>query len=496
MQASPRPRAGVGPLLEALEDRRLFSTLTVTTAADTTDPSDGVLSLREVIAAAQRGDTIVFDAGLAGQTIGLTGGELAINKSLTILGTPGSPEAISGSTFGRVLNITRAVNVTLDNLVIRNGREAEGAGIYNNGGTLTISNCLLSDNITRDPYYNGGGIYNNRGTVTIRNSTLSGNKAQFQYLAGGGSGGAIYNDGGAVTISDSTLSGNSAADYGGGIYNTAGGTVTISNSGVVGNFAYGGEDVYNLGAVYLGGTSTIGALDGNPATPLGPDDRLVQIGDAAVTEGNAGSVAATFTVTLSAPSTQTITVAYATADGGASSTWGGDYQPASGTLTFAPGETSKTVTVLVNGDRLGEWNGAETFFVDLSSPTNASIADGRGVGTILDDEPAISISDVSKSEGKRGKTTLFNFTVTLSAAYDQAVTVSFYTWDGTAKAGEDYVAKSGTLTFAPGETTKTITIEVIGDGKREPDEYFSVDLFDNSGNSWLAKIRGTGWILR
>ena len=151
-------------------------------------------------------------------------------------------------------------------------------------------------------------------------------------------------------------------------------------------------------------------------TPSAATPAQISIGDVTVTEGNTGTRAATFTVTLSAASTQTVTVAYATGNGTA--TAGSDYQAASGTLTFAPGETSKTITVLVNGDRLGEPN--ETFFVNLSSPTNATIADGQGVGTIVDDEPRISISDVTKAEGKKGQTTLFTFTVTLSAAYDQA----------------------------------------------------------------------------
>jgi hypothetical protein len=223
-----------------------------------------------------------------------------------------------------------------------------------------------------------------------------------------------------------------------------------------------------------------------------PPPPSLRINDATVTEGNTGTFAATFTVTLSAASTQPVTVAYATGNGTA--TAGSDYQAASGTLTFAPGETSKTVTVLVNGDRLGEPN--ETFFVNLSGATNATIADGQGVGTIVDDEPRISISDVTKSEGKKGGTTLFTFTVTLSAAYDQAVTLSYGTVNGTAtKSDKDYVAQTGTLTFAPGQTTKTITILVNGDGKREADEYFYLDLFGNSSNSLFTKSRGTGTIL-
>src|SRR5262249_46381981 len=145
-------------------------------------------------------------------------------------------------------------------------------------------------------------------------------------------------------------------------------------------------------------------------------------------------------------------------------------------------------------DRLPEPN--ETFVVNLSSPTNATIADGQGVGTIVDDEPRISISDVSKKEGKNGQTTLFVFTVSLSAAYDQPVTMSFRTVNGTAKTSDnDYVARTGTLTFAPGETSKTIAIVVNGDSKKEADETFSLDLFGLSSNALFTKNRGLGTIL-
>jgi hypothetical protein len=150
------------------------------------------------------------------------------------------------------------------------------------------------------------------------------------------------------------------------------------------------------------------------------------------------------------------------------------------------------ITVGVNGDHVAE--ATETFFVNLSGTTNATITSGQGVGLIYDDEPRISIGDVSKAEGKQGKTTLFTFTVTLSGAYDQAVTMSFRTANGTTS-NDDYVAKSGTITFAPGQTTKAITIEVKGDSKRESDEAFYLDLFGNSSNSTLAKNRGAGTIL-
>jgi len=186
-----------------------------------------------------------------------------------------------------------------------------------------------------------------------------------------------------------------------------------------------------------------------------------------------------------------VTINFATADGTA--TAGSDYQAASGTLTIPAGQTRGTITVLVNGDRLGEAN--ETLFVNLSAATNGLIVDSQGVGTVFDNEPRISISDVTRAEGKNRQTTLFTFTVTLSAAYDQPVTVSFRTVDGAAKAGEDYTARTGTLTFAPGETTKTVTVEVKGDSKREASKTFYLDLFGLSGNALFTKNRGVGTIL-
>ena len=213
----------------------------------------------------------------------------------------------------------------------------------------------------------------------------------------------------------------------------------------------------------------------------------LKISDATVTEGNAGTRNAAFTVTLSAPSDQPITVRYATADGTARA--GADYQAAAGTLTFAPGETSKTVAVPVVGDRVVEPN--ETFFIRLIDPANAWIADDLGLGTVVDDEPRLAINGASVTEGKNG-TKAMTFTVTLSAAYDQAVTVNFATRDGTASAGEDYVARSGTLRFAPGETTKTITVMINGDRKKEADEYFDVLLSAPSSNALFSDGKASG----
>lgn len=221
------------------------------------------------------------------------------------------------------------------------------------------------------------------------------------------------------------------------------------------------------------------------------DEPRITIGDVTKAEGNTGTTSFTFPVSLTVDTDAAVQVAYSISLGTAGS---GDLQTASGTLTIPAGQLSGSITIPVNGDRVPE--PTETFFVTLSSPANAGIIDGQAVGTILDDEPRISISDVTMKEGKNGQTTLFMFTVSLSTAYDQAVTMSFRTVNGTATTSDnDYVSKTGTVTFAPGETTKTITIQVKGDNKNEADEYFYLDLFDNSSNSLFIKNRGIGSIL-
>jgi Calx-beta domain len=253
-----------------------------------------------------------------------------------------------------------------------------------------------------------------------------------------------------------------------------------------------GEPVVEHFFVNLSAATNAVIADGQGQGSILDDEPRIGISDVTRTEGNTGTTQFAFTVSLSAASDPPVTVSFATADGFA--TAGSDYQATSGTLTIPAGQTSGTISVLVYGDRLAEPE--EAFAVNLSNPVNAGIADSQGVGIILDDEPRISISDVTKLEGKKGQTTLCTFTVTLSTAYDQAVTMSFRSVDGSANTRDsDYIAKTGTLTFAPGETTKTITIEVKGDSKKEANETFYLDLFGNSGNSLFTKNRGIGTIL-
>jgi Calx-beta domain/IPTL-CTERM motif len=221
----------------------------------------------------------------------------------------------------------------------------------------------------------------------------------------------------------------------------------------------------------------------------------LSINNVSANEGDAGLTPFVFTVTLSAASMATVTVNYATSNG--SATAGSDYVAASGVVTFAPGDLTKPVTVNVNGDTTAEPN--ETFFVTLSGPVNATLATAQGTGTIVNDDaappptPTLSVNNVSANEGDAGLTP-FVFTVTLSAASASTVTVNYATSDGSATAGSDYVATSGVLTFAPGDLTMPVTVNVNGDTVAEPNETFFLTL-SAPVNATLANAQATGTIV-
>jgi subtilisin family serine protease len=346
-------------------------------------------------------------------------------------------------------------------------------------------------------------------------------------------------------------------------------------------------------AAMSGITSTGGRL--NVRTALlncSPNSPTLAINDVSVTEGHTGTVTATFTVTLNpVQSSQTVTVAYATANGTATANT--DYASTSGTLTFTPGTTTRTISVAVNGDLTVEPN--ETFTVTLSGASNAIITDTQGVGTIVTDEappppamtltssvvlpggtigaqvtngtgnpgdwigvyspgaadnafsdwnylngtksrpatglttatvqfpapavagiyelrlfsvgylklatvsvgvgmaPLLTIDDASVTEGNSG-TAAATFTVRLSVASPQTVTVAYATANGTATATTDYVAAGGTLTFSPGTLTRTISVVVNGDTTAEMNETFLVNL-SGAANAAISDGQAVGTIV-
>ncbi|HEX3149293.1 MAG TPA: Calx-beta domain-containing protein [Gemmataceae bacterium] len=206
-----------------------------------------------------------------------------------------------------------------------------------------------------------------------------------------------------------------------------------------------------------------------PALPVVPD---ISVDNPSMPEGDSGTTPMTFKVTLSAPTTRTVTVQYTTQDGTA--TAGSDYTATSGTLTFDPGQTTKTVTVDVLGDLIDEPD--ETVNLVLSGAINGALADDTGVGTIRNDEitPDINVTDSSVVEGDTSATMTFN--LSLSQAANRPVTVQYATQADTATADVDYTESTGSVTFNPGETSKPIDIPVIGDLDDEPDETFKLVL--------------------
>ncbi|HEY0323445.1 MAG TPA: Calx-beta domain-containing protein [Pyrinomonadaceae bacterium] len=226
------------------------------------------------------------------------------------------------------------------------------------------------------------------------------------------------------------------------------------------------------------------------------DAPTISINDVQVAEGNAGTTNATFTVSLSAAYFKTTSVDFATAAGG-TATSGNDYQPTMGTVTFGIGETSKPVTVLVNGDPTQEPN--ETFLVKLSNNTDLSINKGTGTGTILDDDAPTNTLAFSKATyGVQENQQTADIIVNRSGNLSSAVTVDYLTSDnsglipcqtnnnGIASERCDYATAAGTLRFAAGETTKTIQIPIVNDAYVEPNESFTIKISNPKGGAGLG----------
>ena len=169
--------------------------------------------------------------------------EIATNTTVTI---NGNGFALDGNNSRRVIYINTGGALTLNNVIIRNGNSADqGGGIFNDNGTLTITNSTISGNSASS----GGGISNYFGTLTITNTIISGNSADY--------GGGIYNSLAEVTITNSTLFDNSVDFEGGGIINLDG-PVTITNSTISGNSAIiGGGGINTLNAFMTVTNSTI-----------------------------------------------------------------------------------------------------------------------------------------------------------------------------------------------------------------------------------------------
>jgi hypothetical protein len=252
----------------------------------------------------------------------------------------------------------------------------------------------------------------------------------------------------------------------------------------------------------------------NDPLPLAPTP-TVAVSNATIVEGNSGTSNMVFTVSLAHSSTQQVTVGFQTADGTALAA--SDYTATSGTLTFAAGQTSLTVTVPIVGDTVDETNGGTTptekFVLNLTNAVNATIAGAPGVGTIIDNDgtvPMIVITDAAIPEGNINLPNTFADPVISNMPFDvylfpaplaatAPVTVQYKTLAGTASALKDFTPVAGTLTFTAGQTHATINVQITGNITPEPDKTFSLSLYnalDKNGVSVnLPKPTATGTIL-
>ena len=226
----------------------------------------------------------------------------------------------------------------------------------------------------------------------------------------------------------------------------------------------------------------------------------VSIADLTANEGTSGTPGATnafnFTVTLTPASTSPVTVNYTTAAGTAVADQ--DYITTSSSVTFAPGEISKTIPIQVYADSTYEQD--DTFYVNLTSVTGATIARGTATGTIRNDDrqPVITVDNQSLQPPAKGTTAPMSFHITLANPSYQQVTVHYYTSNSTAIAGTDYTVTSGTATFPAGTTSVTVDVPIIGTKTNTQKAFFlNLDAPTNATIQLISgfPVKGRGTIL-
>ena len=225
-------------------------------------------------------------------------------------------------------------------------------------------------------------------------------------------------------------------------------------------------------------------------TILNDDPAEASISPSSLLEGDSGEKMMVFTVSLSVPMNVPVSVSFRSI--AETALEGADFQPISGELSFAPGETQKTISIPVFGDLIGESD--EVFTVQLTNASGVLLGNGASAaGTIINDDPSIYIEDLRILEGENTApgTHTVHVPIRLSKTRGIQVTVDFQTANGTALAGSDFVARIGSVTFAPGQTLQFIALEVVSDMIVEGDETFSLALSNAAG---ADIVQGTGVI--
>jgi len=445
-----------------------------------------------------------------------------INASAAVNSITPPTVAFSSATYSAAENAaTKTITVNLSktsvqtitvNYATSNGNATAGSDYTAASGTLTFNpgNTTKTFNVTilDDSIFEGPETVNlalsspvnatlgspNTAVLTITDNetqpTVAFSSATYSAAENAGNATITVNLSGAsaqtITVNYATSNGNATAgsDYtavSGMLTFNPGNTTKTFNITILDDSIFEGPETVNLAL-----NSPVKATLGSPSTAvltITDNEGVPSVAFSSATYSaaeNAGN--ATITVNLSGASTQTITVNYATSNGNATAS--SDYTAASGTLTFNPGNTTKTFNVTILDDAIFE--GPETVNLALSSPGNATLGSpNTAILTITDNEPQPSVAFSSATYSVVENAGTATITVNLSGASAQTVTVTYTTSNGNATAGSDYTAASGTLTFNPGNTTKTFNVTILDDAIFEGPETVNLAL-SSPGNATLG----------
>jgi Calx-beta domain/Domain of unknown function (DUF4114) len=422
----------------------------------------------------------VDDTATAGSDYTATTGTVTFNPGET---TKAVNIAVTGDTLFEAdeafkLNLSDVVNATIATTSVT------GTIINDDPNPVPVISLAITDSDTAET--------TNPGQLTIaRTNADVANPGQFTLTrTGATTAGLAVN----YTIAGTATNGTDYQNLTGtATFNAGSDKATIDINPIDDNIYEGNETVI----LTLNDDTTKYKLDTNKSASLTIADNetkpTISIANISQNEGNSGTTNYAFNLTLSNPSTETITVKYTTADDTAQS--GSDYTAVTGTITFNPGETTKTVNVAVNGDDLYEAD--ETFKLNLSDPTNATISTTSATGSILNDDlPVISltVTDPDAAETPTGQpANPGQFTLTRTGITTADLTVN-YTIAGTATNGTDNEKLTGTATFKAGSTTTTIDLKPIDDNIFEGNETVILTLADDATKYKLDPAKFTGTV--
>ena len=457
---------------------------TIDNATDTvtiTDNDNATVTVNDVTID-EAGGNAIFTVTLNGDVAGGVSFDYTTNDGTATV-ADGDYTAVSGTeTFTGTDGETITISVPILNDAIVEGDETF---------TLDLSNLNNAGVTFADDQGQGTITDNDNATVAINDVTVNeaDGTADFTVtLTGDVQGGVSFdyttNDG-TATVADGDYTATSGSDT---FTGTDGETITISVP-ITDDAIVEGTENFTVDLSNLNNGSVTFSDDQGQGTITDNDNATVAINDVTIAEDGMNAI---FTVTLTGEVQGGFTLDYTTNDGSAAAP--GDYTTDAGTLTFAgtPGET-QTITVPIINDNTVEGN--ETFTVDLSALSNGSVtfADDQGLGTITDNDAAtVSVNDVTVNEADGTA----DFTVTLTGDVQGGVSFDYTTNDGSATAGSDYTATSGTDTFAgtDGETI-VISVPITDDVLVEGTEDFTFDLSNlTTGGVTFSDDQGLGTI--